>query len=201
MKIIDEKNPKAAELASEFLRDGKIVAFATDTVYGIASDASNTKAVEKLYRLKKRDEKKPIAIFLPNLSAAKKIFIFDEISEKIAKEFLPGALTLILETNNNSSSLLAANLNQNNDNSLGFRIVDSFFVKKIFEKFNGFLAVSSANLSNHEPAKSAVEVEKYFPELDLLVCGEFSSKMPSTVAKISKGKITIIRQGSVILNV
>jgi len=201
MKIIDEKNPKAAELASEFLRDGKIVAFATDTVYGIASDASNPKAVEKLYHLKKRDEKKPIAIFLPNLSAAKKIFIFDEISEKIAQEFLPGALTLILETNSNSSSLLAANLNQNNDNSLGFRIVDSFFVNKIFEKFNGFLAVSSANLSNHEPAKSAVEVEKYFPELDLLVCGEISSKMPSTVAKISKGKITIIRQGSVILNI
>ena len=199
MQIINEKDPKAAQLASEFLRAGKIIAFATDTVYGVAADASNERAVEKLYELKKRDAKKPIAIFVPNLTAAKKLFIFDEISEKIAQQFLPGALTLILEKKAESSSLIAANLNQNDDNSLGFRIVDSFFVTRLFEKFNGFLAVSSANLSNHEPAQNTEKVAQYFPDLDLLIAGEISSQIPSTVAKISKGKITIIRQGSVII--
>lgn len=198
MKIIAENDENAVDLACDFLRAGKIISFATDTVYGIAVDASNSQAIQKLYEIKNRDEKKPIAIFVKDLAAAKKIFDFDEVAQKIAEEFLPGSLTLVLKTKAQALSNLAANLNQNSDNFLGFRIVDNFFIKKLLEKFAGNLAVTSANKSGETAAISASDVQKYFQNssLDLLIDGGIcQQKIASTVAKISDKKITILRLG------
>lgn len=200
MLVVKEENKDSVELACKALSEGKIISFATDTVYGIAVDASNFKAVEDLYKLKNRDRKKPIAIFVKDLTAAKKIFLFDELSEKIANKFLPGSLTLILETKVESASLLASNLNNNDDGFLGFRIIENNFIKNLLEKFNGIIAVTSANLSNEQPALSASEVEKYFKNstLNLLIDGGIcKEKIASTVAKISNKKISILRQGPI----
>jgi len=199
MQIVNEKNPNAATLAHKFLRAGKIIAIPTDTVYGLACDASNLRAVEALYKIKNRDEKKPIAIFLRDIAHAKKIFIFDETAEKIAARFLPGALTLVLKKRNEANSPLASNLNKADDEFLGFRLVDSFFVKKIFEKFDGILAVTSANMSGETAANTAQEIKRNLSDLDLLIEGELSSQPASTVVKIDNNKITILRQGSVVL--
>ena len=77
MQIISAQDSNAAVLAASFLREGKTISFATDTVYGIAVDASNSKAIAALYQIKNRNKNKPIAIFLPNLKVAEKIFLFD----------------------------------------------------------------------------------------------------------------------------
>ena len=198
MQIIKECNPSALDLACDFLRAGKIIAFATDTVYGLAVDASNFKAVEALYKIKNRDEKKPIAIFIKDLEMAKKIFFFDKTSTKLAEKFLPGSLTLVLETKSEACSKLAANLNQNNNKFLGFRIIDTDFIRNLLEKFDGILAVTSANKSAQKAAKSAEEVEKYFKfsSLDLLIDGGISKQeTASTVVKITDGKVMILRKG------
>ncbi len=198
MQIIKESDLNSVDLACDFLAAGKIIAFATDTVYGLAVDASNSNAVEALYKLKKRDEKKPIAIFVKDLEAAKKIFFFDEISTKLATKFLPGSLTLVLETKAEAVSGLALNLNQNNNKFLGFRVIDNDFIQNLLKKFDGILAVTSANESSQKSARSAEEVEKYFKysQLDLLIDGGISKQeTASTVVKITDGKVTILRQG------
>ncbi|MBU6140280.1 MAG: threonylcarbamoyl-AMP synthase [Proteobacteria bacterium] len=197
MLVLNEKNEKAVGLACEFLRAGKVISFPTDTIYAFAVEASNSKAVEDLYKIKNRDEKKPIAIFVRDLDAAKKIFVFDEKAEEIANKFLPGALTLILETRSEASYLLAPNLNKNQDKSLGFRIVDSFFVSELFKKFSGILAVTSANLSGEKSATSSDEIKNNFPHLDLLIEGELFYKSASTVAKIANNEVTILRSGPI----
>ena len=199
MLIVNENNPNAATLASEFLRDGKIISFSTDTVYALAADASNFKAVETLYQIKNRDPKKPIAIFVKDLDAAKKIFFFEKKAEEIAKKFLPGALTLVLQTRDEAFSYIASNLNKNSDNFLGFRVVDNFFVKELFKKFDGILAVTSANISGATAATNPDEIKNILPNIDLLIKGEISHQPSSTVAKIIDNKITILRQGPVIL--
>ncbi len=196
MLIIKESDTTALELACESLRLGKIVSFTADTVYGLAVDASNSKAVEALFALKKRDPKKPIAIFVKDLASAKKIFSFDEVAEKFAEKFASESLTLILETKPESSALLAPNLNQNDEKFLGFRIVNRDFIKNLLEKFGGILAVTSANPSNEKAAITALEVENYFTKsnLDLLVDGGKSEReIASAVIKIVSGKIQIIR--------
>lgn len=203
MQVIKESDKNSVELACEFLRAGKVISFATDTIYGLAVDAANSKAVETLYKIKNRDEKKPIAIFLKDLATAKKIFLFDELSQKISEKFLPGALTLVLKTKEPSLAGIASNLNKNSDGFLGFRIVDHKFTKNLLEKFGGNLAVTSANLTNQKAAVSAKEVEKYFSQsnLDLLIDGgTCEQQVASTVAKIYDKKITILRQGLINLS-
>ncbi|MBU6338419.1 MAG: threonylcarbamoyl-AMP synthase [Rickettsiales bacterium] len=199
VKIISEKKLDAVEIACNALKNGDVIAFATDTVYGIACDASNTNAVEKLYEIKKRQTEKPIAIFVRNIEVAEKIFLFDELAKKIANKFLPGALTLVLQKGPQSSENLAHNLN-NQDDYLGFRIVDREFINKLMIIFNGILAVTSANLSNEKPAINSKDVEKYFlnSKLSLIIDGGvIGNNDISTVVKIINGEIKILRHGAI----
>ena len=201
MKIISENNPESIAIACEFLRSGKVISFASDTVYGLAVDAANEKAVELLYNLKKRDLKKPIAIFLRDKKTAEKIFYFDEIAKKLADKFLPGAVTLVLKQKAQSAIKIAENLNHDAENFLGFRIIDRDFVEKLMAEFGGILAVTSANKSGEEPATSAKEIKKYFADcdLDLIIDGgDLSQKNISTVIKIADQKITILRHGAIL---
>lgn len=199
MLVIDQKKSEAVELAIDFLQKGKVISFATDTVYGVAVDATNPKAVEGLYKLKKRDKNKPIAIFLKNLESAKKLFIFNDLSSEIVEKYMPGDITVILKTTDYAKKILAKNLNNNDNNFIGFRIIDSYFVKKLFEKYNGILAVSSANEASQNPCVSASLVKKNLKNLDLLIAGKKTSKISSTIVKIVDNELILIRQGKLIL--
>jgi len=200
MIIISEKNPNSINLAIKYLKQGKIIVLPTDTVYGVAVDASNYKAVSNLYKIKNRDTKKPIAIFVKNISIAKKIFYFNSFAKKIINKYLPGALTIILRVRYNSHKFLAKNLNKIDKNFLGLRVIDSYFVKNLFEKYNGVLAVTSANTSGNEVAKNIKEIKKYFPNIDLIVAGTIKSNTASTVVKISSEGFEVIRSGAIIPN-
>lgn len=205
MLILSQTNIEAVSKAIEFLQNGQVIAIPTDTVYGFAVDASNQKALENLYRLKKRDKNKPIAIFLKNINEIKKLFIIEKITAKLIENFLPGKLTIVAKLKDNPQINLAKNLNENDHDFLGFRVVDSFFVKELFKKFNGVLAVTSANLSGNEVLNSASEIKKNFPQLDLIIAADIAENIfkddakssPSTVVKVDDSQLTIIRQGIV----
>lgn len=199
MKIISENHPDAVKTASKLLKAGEVISFATDTVYGVACDASNPSAVDNLFAVKKRRPEKPVAIFLHNVSQARELFIFDDLSNKIADKLLPGPITLILEKNPSSITKLADNLNPGN-NSLGFRIVKDQFIENVLQEFSGILAVSSANIADHAPAQNSKEVENYFShsKLSLIIDKNMpKSGKVSTVIKITENKIDILRQGAV----
>lgn len=199
MLVIDEKKSNAVDVAIDFLQKGKVICFATDTVYGVAVDATNSKAVDGLYKLKKRDKNKPIAIFLKNLESAKKLFIFNDLASEIVEKYMPGDITAILKTTDYAKKILAKNLNNNDNDFIGFRIIDSYFVQKLFEKYNGILAVSSANEASQNPCISASLVKKNLKNLDLLIAGKKTSKLSSTIVKIVDNELTLIRQGKLIL--
>ena len=199
MLVIDQKNSNAVDVAIDFLQRGKVICFATDTVYGVAVDATNPSAVERLYQLKNREKNKPIAIFLKDLESAKKIFIFTDFVNKIAQKYMPGRITIILKTTNFAKKILAKNLNNIDDDFIGFRIVDSYFVKELFKKYNGILAVSSANKAFKDACISANSVKKNLKDLDLLIAGKKTSKISSTIVKIDNDKLILIRQGKLII--
>jgi L-threonylcarbamoyladenylate synthase len=116
--IISQYHQNAINLAITKLQQQKLIAIPTDTIYGLAGDATSFEAVKKLYELKKRDNQKPIAIFVQNLEMAKEIFYFNQLAEKIANLYMPGKITIILNVKENNFSL-AKNLNYNN-NKIGF---------------------------------------------------------------------------------
>lgn len=194
MPIINKNDENAVEMALKYLKNGDIIAFATDTVYGFGVDATNFTAVDALYQAKQRSRQNPIAIFVPNLKSAQKILDFSEKALEIAKKYLPGALTMVLRKKNNDN--LAKNLNQNDD-FLGFRYVEDDFIAKILTKTQ-FLAVTSANISGQPPANNAKELANNFKmsqNILIIDCGPTPEKTPSTVIKINDDKVEILRQG------
>lgn len=197
MLVISQYDKNAVKLAREFLLAGKIIAIPTDTVYGLAVDATNFQAVKKLFIVKKRDEKKPIAIFLKNKMQIKNLFGKCELLNKLVDKYLPGKLTIVAKLNSNPKITLAKNLNLENQQYLGFRMVDSYFIKKLFKGFNLILAVSSANISNQKVFNNAKEIANSSLKIDLVISGEVLNNLPSTIVKIEDQQIKIIRQGEI----
>jgi L-threonylcarbamoyladenylate synthase len=194
--IISQYHQNAINLAITKLQQQKLIAIPTDTIYGLAGDATSFEAVKKLYELKKRDNQKPIAIFVQNLEMAKEIFYFNQLAEKIANLYMPGKITIILNVKENNFSL-AKNLNYNN-NKIGFRYVNSFFMAKLLEIYQKPLAVTSANFSGFEVAKSAQDIAKIF-NLELIIDSEeICNNLASTVVEITENNLKILRQGEVI---
>ena len=202
MLIIKEQEDSAIIEAVKALKAGQIISFATETVYALACDAANDKAVSKLYQIKQRQANKPIAVFAANLKMAEKFLIFNKIEKKIADNFMPGAITLILKKKKISANNygLSPLLNRSSQD-LGFRIPDHSFTLKLLKSFkDGFIAATSANISNKKAAVNCQEVVKYFGDkVDLIIDGgKCLYQIASTVVKVdNKGKINIIRQGLV----
>ena len=202
MHIIEKTDPKALKYAGKIIKAGGVVSFATETVYGLACDATNYDAVEKIYNIKNRDYSKPLAIFFSDIFQANKYVEFSDIAHKISTKYLPGPLTMILPRKNKKNCKLARNVNLQN-NYLAFRVSSDLFVKNLINESKLILAVTSANISGAKSAVHHSEVENIFlnSELDLLICGGFcNSKTPSTIIKVHGNNIEILRQGSLIVN-
>lgn len=193
--IIKENNKNSLKKALEILKSGGVIALATDTVYGLACDAFNDKAVEKLYELKKRNSQNPIAIFVENLESAHKYVEFDEKSAQIAKKFMPGAITLVLSQKKIGK---ISNLLNKNNSDIGLRIPNHEFCLELLKNFQGVLAVTSANLSSKNVAKNILQIQQYFDNnLDLIIdSGELTDKA-STVIKIIDKEVKILREGAI----
>lgn len=195
MKIINQFDNNAVEIATDYLNEGKIICFPTDTIYGLAVDATNEKAVEKLYNFKNRPKNKPFSIFIRDINIAKKLFVFNNYSLDIAKKFFPGQLTMILKTNNYAKKILAKNINNGINDFVGFRIVDSYFVRNLLQKNSKILAVSSANKSFEDPCLSAFAIKQNLQGIDLLIVGKKTSGIASTIIKIDGDSLSVIRNG------
>lgn len=201
MLIINKNDNNSLDIACDYLDRGKIISFATETVYGLACDANNKKAIDSIYQIKKRDYNKPLAIFFNNIDQAKKYVKFNELASKISQKYLPGPLTIILPKKNLANLKFVSNFDSNN---LAFRISDDDFAFNLTKKFKSILAVTSANISGGNAATHHDEVKKIFAKLplDLLISGGYcSSKISSTIIKINDNNIELIRQGQLTIKI
>jgi L-threonylcarbamoyladenylate synthase len=200
--ILKQSDPSASKISAKILKNNGIICFATETVYALACNASSDLAVAKLYQIKQRDLKKPVAIFVKNLATAKQLLRFNKDEETIAEKFMPGMITLILQkiTNadqkNNVSSLL-----NNNDQNLGLRIPDHKFCQELLNEFDGIIAATSANSSGQPAATDFTKSLQYFKKkIDLIIDGGVCAhKIASTVLRIEDG-VQIIRSGLITKN-
>jgi L-threonylcarbamoyladenylate synthase len=181
------------------LRQGKVVAFPTDTSYGLAVDATNIRAVKKLYRVKGRDFKKPVHVVVADQIVAKKIAHWEKSAEKLSKQFWPGAVTLVLPLTSKASSwkILSAK-----SGFIGLRMPKNNIALDLANILNRPVTATSANLAGQPDCYSAKEIsgqfetEKYRPDI-IIDSGKLPKRKPSTVVKIDKGEIEILRQGPV----
>lgn len=184
-------NSRAAKIVSE----GGVIAFRTDTFYGLGVDPFNATAVAKIRELKGREENKPILLLLSDASVADR-FIADrsEAFEQVAKRFWPGPLTIVGVAVSDLPPEITAGTG-----TVGVRVPADEDVRELVRVCGGALTATSANPSGREPARSAHDVAEYFADgIDLVIDGgEVTATEPSTVLDVTTTPPRVVREGAI----
>ncbi len=200
LNLKKEKNPAvAAKVAAAYLKDGKVIVYPTDTVYGFGCDAKNEQALETIRRLKMRQGDKPFSVIARNLAMVKKYAIFGKREEIFLSRLLPGKFTVILKSKNKLPEQLAGR-----NKTLGIRIPDYPLTKEISKNFQDLYITTSVNFSEEEPEIEGEEIirkfRRRFPHPDLIInAGSLSQEgkrpLASTVIDLTEQKPKILRLG------
>ena len=185
------------EKASEFIKQGKIVVFPTETVYGIGTNGLDEQAVKRLYEVKQRPLNKPISLLVSNMEMVKAIAKdITEVEYKIMEKFFPGPLTIILKKKDIVPDIVTAS-----QETVGVRMPSGEIARKLIEKAGVPLATPSANITGQPSGTDLQEIEKNFKEkVDFYIDGgECEIGLASTIVQVVEGRIQILRQGSITL--
>ncbi len=172
----------------DVLNHGGVIAFPTDTVYGLGVDATNRDAIDKIYRIKRRGEKKPLSLFLDRRDRIKD-FAFVK-NRKVIEFLLPGPLTVVYWAKESCPI-------KTPDRSIGIRIPQVPWLLEIIKRYGKPLATTSANLSDEEPIASPLKIAEIFFDLDLLIDGGPKHGLPSTVLDLRSNFPTVLRKGKI----
>ena len=159
----------AAAAAARTLSDGGLVAFPTETVYGLGADAANAEAIARLYRAKGRPAFNPLIAHVGDLAAAQRIARFDATALELANAFWPGPLTLVLRK---AASCPVADLATAGLDTIALRVPAHPVAREILRRFGGAVVAPSANLSGHVSPTTAAHVQSDLAgRIDLIVDG------------------------------
>jgi len=159
----------AVAAAARFLAEGGLVAFPTETVYGLGADATNPAAIARLYQAKGRPSFNPLIAHVRDLSAGMRIGRFDAQAMALAKAFWPGPLTLVLPKTNDCA---VADLAPAGLDSVAIRVPAHPVARAILRAFGGPVVAPSANLSGHVSPTTAAHVQSDLAgRIDLIVDG------------------------------
>lgn len=198
MEYIDIKNGYTKEdiiKLSDMIKSGEILILPTDTVYGIACDSMNEKAVKKIYELKQRELSKPMNILVSNMEMIKEVVKkISKEEEKIVKKFLPGALTIIFEKKDNISNTITAG-----KDTVGVRMPNHKMLLELIDYLGRPIVATSCNIAREKAMTKAEDA--LFEFKDKVRCivdgGEIKNGTPSTIIKVEKKNIDILREGQI----
>jgi L-threonylcarbamoyladenylate synthase len=194
-EIISADHPTAINHALDVLRNGGLVAFPTDTVYGLAAPVHNRESIERLYVAKGRTDTKAIAVLLGSVNDLDQVAIdLKPTAHKVAERFWPGPLTLIVPRHPNLPDVLAPLA------TIGVRIPDHPVTLALLQAA-GPLAVTSANLSGGENTMTARQVYQQLKGRIHLILdgGRTPGGVPSTVVDCTTPEPQILREGPISL--
>ncbi len=195
--FLKESN-NAVKIATNYLKNGKLVSIKTETVYGIACNPSDINAIKKLYELKNRPVFNPLIIHVDSISMASNFVVFNEDAKRIAKKFWPGPLTLILPKIKNN---LINEFSISGLNTIAVRIPDSKIFLDIIKSFGNPIAAPSANESGYISSTNAQHViDSFGKKIDLVIdSGKCELGLESTIIDLCIKPYLVRRLG--ILNV
>ena len=194
-ECISTEHPTAIQHAIDTLQHGGLVAFPTDTVYGLAAPVQDVESIERLYVVKGRNNTKAIAVLLGSTQDLDQVTLdLGPEAYKLAEKFWPGPLTLIVPRHPNLPDILAPLP------TIGVRIPDHPFALALL-KATGPLAVTSANLSGDKNTCTAQQVYKQLKGRVHLILdgGETPGGVPSTVIDCTTSTSEVLREGPITL--
>jgi len=185
-------NDSEIKNAYEIIQKGGVVAFPTDTVYGIGCDPRNRGAVNRIYTVKGREKTKHLPVLAYSKKDIEDIAFFDEISEKIADKFWPGPITLILKVKDKK---IEETLDLKG--KVAVRVPNHPCILALLEKCR-LLVGTSANFSGQSSFNNSSELAEKFSGYDLLLDGgQIANSCESTIVEVIGNELKIVREGKI----
>ena len=181
---------------SNALKEGKLVVFPTDTVYGIGTNAYDSNACEKIYEVKGRPKYKPLSILISDISMLKEIVDYISPAEqKLIDAFWPGPLTIKFKKKDGTlPDIVSAG-----DGYLRARLIDEGLLHNLIQKAGVPIVAPSANLSG---SATGIKIQNIVNELGgkvdyILDCGDIECDVASSIVQVEEEKVLIIREGKI----
>ena len=192
MKIL-----KNADKIKKILDNDGVIAYVTDTVWGLGCLASSEKGVKKIYEIKKREAQKPLILMSNEVyNLLEYVKPIPEVGCRLIKQYFPGALTVVTEKSDKTPDYITSGMS-----TVGIRVPDNEVFKEICEISTGHvLATTSANLSHQPSAKTYEQALSNMKDLaDIVIpdCGCKCKGLESTVVGVMNNELRIFRQGAI----
>ena len=183
------------KIPAKIIKEGGIVIFPTETVYGIGTNGLDKEAIKKLYEVKQRPLNKPISLLVSNIEMVNQVAKnISKLEYKIMQNFFPGPLTIILEKKDIVPDILTANTN-----TVGIRMPSGEIARKLIEYAGIPIATPSANISGKPSGTNIKDIQKDFEgKVDYFIDnGESKLGIPSTIVRVINNEVHILRHGSI----
>lgn len=187
--------PRHVDRAAQVLEDGGLVAYPTDTYYGIGCDLFSKKGIDRLYALKDRDRKKPLSFLCPDLSDVARYAQVSNFAYRTMKQLTPGPFTFVLE-----ATKVVPHMMQTKQRQVGIRVPQAPLMLAIARKLGRPIVTTSATDAEGEVLVDAHDIKRALGNrLDLILDGGVQHAEPSTVVSLVGDHIEILRQGKGII--
>ena len=188
--------PRHVERAAELLASGGLIAYPTDTYYGIGCDLQSKKGIDKLYALKDRDRRKPFSFLCPDLSDVAHYALVSNFAYRTMKQLTPGPFTFVLE-----ATRLVPHIMQNKQRQVGIRVPQAPLMLAIAAKLGRPVVTTSATDTDGRVLLDARDIKETIgSRLELILDGGgVQPNEPSTVVSLVGDQIEILRQGKGII--
>jgi tRNA threonylcarbamoyl adenosine modification protein (Sua5/YciO/YrdC/YwlC family) len=189
---INARNPEPRKIARavEALRQGGVIAYPTDTVYGLGCDITNKHAVERIYRMKRMADTQLLSFVCPDLSNIAHYGVVQDFAYRIMRRLVPGPYTFILQATREVPKVLRMKRK-----TVGIRVPDHPVALALARELGSPVASTSASLQG-EILIDPADIEDRFPELDLVLDAEGVGLTPSTVLDLSGDAAVVVREGA-----
>ncbi len=191
MEVVKQSKP-ALNKAVLAIKKGKVIICPTDTVYGFIADAANKKAVEKIFKLKKRSRQKPLPVFVKDIKMTRDLAVIDKNQKRILKRYWPGKYTFVLKRKHGTKLYGVVK------DTIALRIPNYKFLNDLLKKINKPLTQTSVNISGQPSLIKIADIISQFGRtgLPMLIidAGNLPKRKPSVIIDLTKDKNKILRK-------
>ncbi len=190
--ILDDQHPNPRQLQRmvDIVRNGGIIIYPTDTVYGLGCDMMNKKAVEKVRKLKGRQRKHPFSFICPDLKDIAKYAIVSNHAYRVMRRILPGPYTLILPASRQVPRIMMSN-----KVTVGIRIPDHAVPRQLAEHLGNPIITTSLPMRDENTFHDPDEIMQDYPQIDGIIDCGLIHPQPSTVIDFSERAPRLVRLG------
>lgn len=187
----DHPEPRKIKRIVEILEKGGVIAYPTDTVYGLGCDLMNKQAIELLYQIKGMQRDKNLAFICPDLADISKYAIVENATYRVLRRLLPGPYCFVLQATRDVPKMV-----QMNKKTVGIRVPAHPVAQAIVRELGRPIISTTAARPGEEPMVDPWEIKEMFSALEIVVDAGPGGIIPSTVVDLSSGEIVIVREGA-----